>query len=958
MADRKFKLIGRAKGCKIKSRIESEIKLNNTDVVLGENLECTLELKFMKDDVPTEIRITAEVPDGFKTFEEITINVLDKLKQQGVDVNELTFDSESQNSDEVEWAEEEFETEIESDGPVLEIPVRFDYEEGDTGIYSIEFNLTHDDYGTELSDAENIFVTIQPPGIKIEDCKADNPVVVKGSEVVIRTKIECESPIKFRGIMGGQVFTTDESVQHRRYELSTKRIAIIKSKEISWNFKIPNDETGTGNFDVEIEFASRDTATSMKFENVLSLRKSKAVNCKKFESSVDQVSENDEVEIIAKFENIGLEPVELTTKLKLELPSGQKTELDSITAADIQTGETKRFNWNWKVPAGMKLGTVKGTLSWEISDIISSQENTKELMEIKTPHEYSVSSVITDKDYYSVGDQVTIKTFFNDSGTKAGDRAEVELVILDIFKKEVYKERSEVIILRDETVKDWYWEIPSKFESGAYDVQFLILKNDEVMVKKNYQKLIYIDFPVNLKIQLILPDLRKKYSHIANYLRESEKILSTNDHNKLSIYTLNSNTWIYSINDQVPYGLDSWTKEELKRFTGQLFSYILISNKFSKNYIKSNLKNFNELGLCWSAKVIETADEVGLTEVSKFKLTPDTWLNFCDRITKKGKGNISKLIDKIFKLSKLPVQNFTCTLGGTKLLDNKLGLKGVDAKKVSQKYDACMKVLQSMEDFSNTRATKQILNEILNPWLEYIKSGTISSQPDEKLSKYSDLIHGIVELTLIKEIYTFLKKIEKTNYIDMNSFTRYIQLQIFYYLCLMEAFQNKERYDANAQKNFISERINSNIQLLDAIGREVSFLYDKWKNRINKYRQNMKKRNILANIRTNLKITINPVIIKGMKGEKSNNKIILGNSGDLPLKFKAFIAMPSKSWSLIEPVTYTTREGIALMKNIKIGSKQTIELPVSMLFPKSLSFKEYTSIMKIEPIMGKIVSEV
>jgi hypothetical protein len=97
---------------------------------------------------------------------------------------------------------------------------------------------------------------------------------------------------------------------------------------------------------------------------------------------------------------------------------------------------------------------------------------------------------------------------------------------------------------------------------------------------------------------------------------------------------------------------------------------------------------------------------------------------------------------------------------------------------------------------------------------------------------------------------------------------------------------------------------------------------------------------------------------QGMKGERGNNKILLGNSGELPIKFKAFIAMPSHSWSLIEPVTYSTREGVAMMKNIKVPPKQTLEVPVSIQFPKSLSFKDYTSIMKIEPIMGKIISEI
>ncbi len=954
MADRKFKLKGQAKGCKIKTQIKSVIKLQHTEIVLGENLEGKLELKFASDDIPNELTITAEVPDGFKPYEEVTINVIDKLQDQGVDIDQLRSEAKSQESDEVEWAEED----TESEGPVLEVPIRFVYEEADTGIYSVEFLLTHGEYGTELSDAENMFVTIKPPEIKIEDCKADNPEVVKGSEVVVRTKIDCQSPLKFRGIMSGQVMATDDSIQHRRYELPTKRIAIVGSKEISWNFKIPNDETGTGNFDVEIEFASRDTATSKKFENVLSLRKAKSLNLNKFTSSMQQVSEGDEVEIVAKFENSGLEPVDLEANLILILSSGKKIEFDEGKKMVIETGNTELLKWDWTVPENTKLGKIQGTLTWKIADVDEPHEATQELMEAKTPHDYKISSVITDKDYYGIGEQVKIKTFFSDNGTKAGERGEVELVILDIFGKEVYKERTVTRIDAAETVKEWPWKIPSKFDSGAYDIQFIIMKNDEVMVKKNFPKLLNIDLPVKLKLQFILPDIKKEHSQVIHYLREYEEVIDVDDHHKLSVYTLNSNTWIYSLNEIVPFGLDPNAGQATSTFSDHLFSYLVTSNKFSKKYIRSVLKSFNELGLCWAANVIEAAKVVGFNDLSKFKLEPNNWLKYCAHVEKAGKGNISTVLVKVFKTSKLPAKSFLCTFGALGLVEDIQGLKVDISKNASQMSVNSKKAMQSLTTQTDPRMSNKIIKGALAPWLRSIKSGKVTANKNEQYYYYSQLVHGIVILKLVKEIYKFLKEIEKSNYITLLSFSKYVQFQLFNYLSLIEFNRNRLRYDPFSTQKDLQSKINIHTKLIDSIGRDISYLFDKWKNRLNKYKQNMKKRNILANIRTNLRVTINPVEIEGMKGERSNNKILLGNSGELPIKFKAFIAMPSRSWSLIEPVTYSTREGVAMMKNIRVPPKQTLEVPVSIQFPKSLSFKDYTSIMKIEPIMGKIISEI
>lgn len=955
MKDRNFKVIGHAKGCNIKSRIKSRIHFDRSELELGDHLNFTLILQFDPEDIPDEIVISAELPDGFKPLEPQTINVHENL----VELEPITDEpAPSQDAEEEPEDSEAITWEPEGGGPGIKVPITFEYTEADPGAYSIDFVLTHVEFGTELSTIGNKFISIKPPEIKISDCSVDQTNVVKGSEVTVRAKIECSSTLKFRGIMGGQVFTENEAIVHRRYELPTKRIAIIGAKEISWNFKIPQDETGTGKFNVEIEFASRDTATSKVFENILSLKKAKAIEASRFISSNLLAAEGDAVKISVKLENIGIEAVDLETTLNLNLPSADKLELEPIKKISIAPGENTIVSWDWKVPPEPKLGKVKGTLAWKILDLEETHELIEELLELKNPHEYSIKSVITDQDYYGVGDKVRIKAFIKDSGTKAGDMAEVEIIILDIFGKEIYRESAQCRIDSTETVKEWTWNIPKRFDAGTYDIQFIIKYDGEEMVKKNFPKLLNIDVPIKLKLHLVLPDVAKKYRHLVNYLREREKVINSHEHHKLSIYALNSNTWLYSISDNVPYGIDFNVKEYSGAFQDNLFSFIVTKNRFSKKYINSLFKIYNEIGICWSANVSQAATALGIKNLSKFKLKPDNWLEYTSYIRASGKGSLSKVISKFLKSKNMPTSVLQCTLGAVGLLEQGSNLKFNESSKIARLRNNTQNAIQRFTATPHKHDARLLINDAMKAWHKHIKSERASAKKNEQTFYYSQLLHGIIILELINDIYKLLEEFKQKNYVSVDSFSKYVQAQIFYYLTLIEFYQNKLRYDPYSDFKSLKTKIATNIKSLNAFGKDITFLYDKWRRRLISYQQNMSRRKILATLRTNLKITTNPIEIEGMKGDKGNNKILLGNSGELPIKFRAFFALPSKSWSLIEPETANTREGVAMIKKITVSPKQTIEIPVGVQFPKTLTFKDYTSIMKIEPIIGNLKNEI
>jgi len=161
MQERKFKIMGHAKNCQIRSKITSRLNLAKSEIELGENLDIMLNLQFDPDDVPNEISISAELPDGFKSFDPITVNVTEALEAAVAEPERLD-EAEPDNhppetgEDEINWEDDERKA------PELEVPMSFKYSEADTGVYTIEFVLTHAEYGTELSVVENLFLQSSP----------------------------------------------------------------------------------------------------------------------------------------------------------------------------------------------------------------------------------------------------------------------------------------------------------------------------------------------------------------------------------------------------------------------------------------------------------------------------------------------------------------------------------------------------------------------------------------------------------------------------------------------------------------------------------------------------------------------------------------------------------------------------------------------------------------------------
>jgi hypothetical protein len=124
--------------------------------------------------------------------------------------------------------------------------------------------------------------------------------------------------------------------------------------------------------------------------------------------------------------------------------------------------------------------------------------------------------------------------------------------------------------------------------------------------------------------------------------------------------------------------------------------------------------------------------------------------------------------------------------------------------------------------------------------------------------------------------------------------------------------------------------------------------HSRWQKCYVNYLKNMTKRADLASIHDHVQISINPVIITGLRGERGSGKLILGNNGTRDLIINASLALPSTHWGLIFPDSQLVSE-LFNLKKFKIPSKQTKNISLTVKFPNSLSFNNYKGILKIKP---------
>ena len=558
MGDRIIYLKIRAWGCKIKSKIEADLTLENTKVKQGDPLNLKLVINFDPEDLPSALEISQ-----------------DNLHQIQHFVLKKTIKPEISNSK-------------------LEQDIQFEYSGGEAGEYRIEVNFRQAEFGTELAVINPITFNLIIPAVEIAYCRTDVPRAAKGREFNIQVGINSPSPQKLRGIVFGRLISEDDLV-HKMYELEPKRISIIDEKEIMWRMKVPHDEVKTGKYKAVIEFKSKDTFSKKEFEDFIEVRQTKLLRLNNITSSKSTVSFDDEIELTAEVINKGLENINIeiypevcieSKKTSVTVGKKESDRRDIVRTwpllskkFNLEPDTKHTFNWLWKVPKEVSTGNYNVKLHWK--DMTTDEAGTfsRELFEVKKHHELKIINSIPNAESYSPGTEVTVKILLSDSGTRAGESIELVAEILDILNQVIHRFSTRLGIKEKTTEFDLHWQVPDELEEGKYDLLISLIPDGLSPVTRKFSKILNIELPVRLDLHLMLPKTLKPKFKFSRLLLENEDVLEKIEHNALSIYRLNSNTHIFLLNNE----LITYTKakgsshSELQPFINALFSYLMLS---------------------------------------------------------------------------------------------------------------------------------------------------------------------------------------------------------------------------------------------------------------------------------------------------------------------------------------------------------------------------------------------
>ena len=957
MTDYAILLKVRAWGCKIKSSIDAQLKLENSKLKQGEDIKLEINIKFNPEDLPKSIEISLEESQSHGYF------LKEPIRQ---DISE----------------------------PEVALELLLKYKDGQTGNYSIELNFRHAEYGTELAQVLPVRFTLSTPIVQITYCKADTVKVSAGQKINLIIGLNSPAPQKIRGIVFGRLSSHD-ALDHRIYELEPKRLSIIGEKEIVWPLEIPQDETKTGRLNAVIEFKSKDSFTKQEYDAIVEIRNIRSLLVNELSSSSQQLSVSDELVFSASLENTGLELFnfeirpEITKigKMKEKANNAQKKDEDMdlnggsdsqrwslpIQTIDLAPDNIHKLTWKWKLPDDITNGNYKVKLIWRDLHTGRTSVYARELFQVKSHHDVKILEAITSIGSVSAGEDAEIQIRLSDLGTRAGEALEIDCRIFDILNQEIFQKYEKINIEPESTEYLITWPVPENIDPGKYDLIVRILANHTELTSRKFPKFINIELPAKLEIHALLPGISIKDREIGKYLIENEQITKKIKHKSLTIYKLNSNTQLFVFNnDLINYSIDRKTSaEQLQDFSNDLFSYLLVKEYINSDMYDSELDHWIKMGYLWSSIIL--ADDGGfnikkadmgankIKELLKQAPNYSSLKNIYQVVYNeflKSKNNVK--LEKLFSSSILKNSSIKNS-DDFKLITSIIEyLASYPKSPIIQEINELYKIFRTAIKFKkalNSKLLQKKFNHALMSWVGEIKRGRLKHRPD--LEKYAIFRSGYSYLLfyLTFEIINNLRTSKQNKYLPPAKFTKLIFFELLYYYILMNFYNAESRY------NPYSVSPESNIEQTRALGKlrdavtKFWFFHGRWQTLYMNYLKNMANRGELAFIHEHVKITTNPVILHGMRGAHGKTKLILGNNGTRAIALYPYLALPSLHWNLVEPEA-TVVNNLYQLKRIVIAPKQTKEISLAVAFPQTLSFDNYSGILKLNPKQIKLINEI
>jgi hypothetical protein len=404
--------------------------------------------------------------------------------------------------------------------------------------------------------------------------------------------------------------------------------------------------------------------------------------------------------------------------------------------------------------------------------------------------------------------------------------------------------------------------------------------------------------------------------------------------------------------------------------------------------IENEFDYWSKIGYCWTNLILLEKNirkgpgirEVKISGNQKLRLT--AWGPVAKAIFK---NTLGKLPDNKFNLNTIYKENVvndnsvksTPDFQLTSIFLRFIFEDGLKVNKISKSVHDSLKgdlklyfdiisklssILKSSGKFKrvvNSSALEKKFNKILTKWLNSIKHGKIDRMPNQ--GKFEILSSGYyyILLYLVTEITNSIQRFKKERSASLNEYWNILLPQILYYFLLIQYYKCQGKFNKFLTKtdlSDLSENINSCIGEIKKIVNRYWQIHKRWQIRYTNYIKNMIKRERQVFIHDHVKITTNPIIFEGMRGGNGGGKLILGNDGPHAVKLDGVFALPSVHWSLIEPESQLINN-LYYVKQMKIPSKQTKELRLTISLPNALTFGEYKGVLKLKNRAFELLNE-
>jgi len=970
----------RAWDCKIKSKIQAEFRLEESELRQGDLPKLQIHFDFDPEDIPSTLEVTQDLTKqkpGFTLQAPIKIDI-----------------SESQ----------------------LDLDLHLDYTQGVIGEYKISGTARQAEYGTELVELQPVMFSLKTPEVEIESCKASALKISKGHEIDILVGLISPAPQKLRGIVFGRLISSDYLV-HNRYELEPKRISIEGEKELTWHIKIPIDETKSGMFKALIEFKSKDTFAKKEFESIFEVRQAKRVKVKALQSSKGIVSIGDEIEFSAELENVGLEKINIETYLAISKagPSsnkntsaksqGKSQQVHSWTLepkiVTIEPDSSFTPDWSWKVTEKATNGKYSLGLHWKDLDTGETFVYSEETFEIRKFHELKILNAITEMETFDPGDEAIIKIVITDSGTRAGEQLDLQWKILDIFNHEQFTQISNLVTNAEPFEVVLKWQVPTTLEGGRYDLVLRILRNEDELLLRKLSKLVKVELPVRLDLHLVLPSVSDLDIAVPidmkPYLIENENVIEHTKFSGMDVYKLNSNTNIFMLNNQlIRYSKGSLSnKQTLVEFIDNLFSYLLVKECEFINSLDEDIDFWWKIGYCLINLVLMDSNikkGKGVQDIridSKRKLSLRSWNAVAKSILKDAKGKdpikIKDSVKAKIKLDQIFNDNLLKNKSVTKSsefnfirsllsylmaqeqkfhheMKNQGGEVKFDGDKNIAHLEKLTQILinsTKLKKFTTSKIMQKKFNKTIVKMFNQIINTNIPRETNKIKSEGINSGYYFLMLYLVYEITSILTQWKHNKTVKPAKYCKLILFELSYYLILVHFSRSQAKYSPLhnlRDPDWLGAELGRDINEGKKISEKYWHYHKLWQNRYINYFKNIVKRSSLAFMHEHVTITTNPVILRGKRNEQASAKLILGNNGSRPVVVNPYLGLPTNHWNLVLPEAIY-ENNIYKLKRIKINPKQTKEIPMTISFPASLSFSSYTGVLKLNPKMIKLLPE-